>query len=167
MDLRIRVINFACHRIRISTADEDEILIIRHGEPDYSVDSLTDKGWREARLLADDPAIGTVDTKVKDIGHPSYVPGEDFWIYFNNTILDDDDEEAASASNASNVLCVSSATQPVESQDEQRGDYRQRLNYDAEGHPTGVGGKRLQTEYRGHQLSEIRDNIVTLRGGKP
>ena len=30
-----------------------KILIIRHGEPDYSVDSLTDKGWREARLLAD------------------------------------------------------------------------------------------------------------------
>ena len=119
------------------------------------------------RLLADDPAIGTVDTKVKDIGHPSYVPGEDFWIYFDNAILENDDEETASASSASNVLCVSSATQPVVSQDEQRGDYRQRLSYDAEGHPTGDGGKRLQTEYRGHQLSEIRDNIVTLAGGSP
>lgn len=30
-----------------------KLLIIRHGEPDYSIDSLTPKGWREARLLAD------------------------------------------------------------------------------------------------------------------
>ena len=30
-----------------------QILIIRHGEPDYAVDSLTEKGWREAELLAD------------------------------------------------------------------------------------------------------------------
>lgn len=29
------------------------ILIIRHGEPDYSIDSLTEKGWREAHLLAE------------------------------------------------------------------------------------------------------------------
>ena len=29
------------------------IVIIRHGEPDYSIDSLTEKGWREAELLAD------------------------------------------------------------------------------------------------------------------
>ena len=28
------------------------ILIIRHGEPDYSIDSLTEKGWREAELLS-------------------------------------------------------------------------------------------------------------------
>ena len=28
-------------------------MIIRHGEPDYEMDSLTEKGWREARLLAD------------------------------------------------------------------------------------------------------------------
>ncbi len=27
------------------------ILIIRHGDPDYAVDSLTEKGWREAALL--------------------------------------------------------------------------------------------------------------------
>ena len=27
------------------------ILIIRHGDPDYAVDSLTEKGWREAELL--------------------------------------------------------------------------------------------------------------------
>ena len=29
------------------------ILIIRHGDPDYVKDSLTEKGWREAELLAD------------------------------------------------------------------------------------------------------------------
>ena len=29
------------------------ILIIRHGDPDYSIDSLTEKGHREASLLAD------------------------------------------------------------------------------------------------------------------
>ena len=29
------------------------ILIIRHGEPDYSIDSLTEKGWWEAELLSE------------------------------------------------------------------------------------------------------------------
>ena len=29
------------------------LVIIRHGDPDYSVDSLTEKGWREAGLLAE------------------------------------------------------------------------------------------------------------------
>ena len=29
-----------------------EILIIRHGDPDYSIDSLTAKGWKEAELLS-------------------------------------------------------------------------------------------------------------------
>lgn len=29
-----------------------EILIVRHGDPDYSIDSLTEKGWREAELLS-------------------------------------------------------------------------------------------------------------------
>lgn len=29
------------------------LIIIRHGDPDYSVDSLTEKGWREAELLAE------------------------------------------------------------------------------------------------------------------
>ena len=28
------------------------IMIIRHGDPDYSIDSLTEKGWREAELLS-------------------------------------------------------------------------------------------------------------------
>ncbi len=29
------------------------ILIIRHGDPNYKLDTLTEKGWREAELLAD------------------------------------------------------------------------------------------------------------------
>lgn len=29
-----------------------EILIVRHAEPNYEIDSLTEKGWREAELLA-------------------------------------------------------------------------------------------------------------------
>lgn len=29
------------------------LLLIRHGDPDYEKDSLTQKGWREAHLLAD------------------------------------------------------------------------------------------------------------------
>lgn len=30
-----------------------KILIVRHGDPDYSIDSLTEKGWREAEYLAE------------------------------------------------------------------------------------------------------------------
>ena len=30
-----------------------KILIIRHGDPDYSIDSLTEKGWREAEMLSE------------------------------------------------------------------------------------------------------------------
>lgn len=30
-----------------------QLLIVRHGDPDYAHDSLTEKGWREAGLLAD------------------------------------------------------------------------------------------------------------------
>lgn len=29
------------------------IIIIRHGDPDYSIDSLTETGWKEAKLLAE------------------------------------------------------------------------------------------------------------------
>lgn len=29
------------------------LMIIRHGDPDYSIDSLTEKGWKEAALLAE------------------------------------------------------------------------------------------------------------------
>ncbi len=30
-----------------------KLLIVRHGDPDYSIDSLTPAGWEEAKLLAD------------------------------------------------------------------------------------------------------------------
>jgi len=30
-----------------------EIIIVRHAEPNYEIDSLTDKGWKEARLLSE------------------------------------------------------------------------------------------------------------------
>ena len=30
-----------------------KLLIIRHGEPDYAIDSLTERGWQEAALLAE------------------------------------------------------------------------------------------------------------------
>lgn len=30
-----------------------KLIFIRHGEPDYSIDSLTTKGWKEAELLAE------------------------------------------------------------------------------------------------------------------
>ena len=30
-----------------------KLIFIRHGEPDYSIDSLTEKGWREAELLGE------------------------------------------------------------------------------------------------------------------
>lgn len=29
-----------------------KLIIIRHGDPDYEIDSLTEKGWREAELLS-------------------------------------------------------------------------------------------------------------------
>ena len=29
------------------------LIIVRHAEPDYSIDSLTEKGWREAELLSE------------------------------------------------------------------------------------------------------------------
>ena len=38
-----------------------KLLIIRHGDPDYSIDSLTPVGWEEARLLAD--RIAKLDVK--------------------------------------------------------------------------------------------------------
>ena len=125
------------------------------------------------QLLEEDPAIGTVDTKVKDIGHPSFVPSEDYWIFFDNTILDEDNEENTVAAGADDCRALLQQTttvaapKAVQTEDELRGDYRLRLNYDAEGFPLGKDGKRLQTEYRGHQLTEIRDNIVMLAGGKP
>ena len=38
-----------------------KILIVRHGDPDYSIDSLTPIGWKEAELLV--PRISAMDVK--------------------------------------------------------------------------------------------------------
>lgn len=38
-----------------------KLLIIRHGDPDYSIDSLTEKGWREAEFLAERLAKMRID----------------------------------------------------------------------------------------------------------
>lgn len=38
-----------------------KLLIVRHGDPDYSIDSLTEKGWREAGYLAE--RIAALDVK--------------------------------------------------------------------------------------------------------
>ena len=122
------------------------------------------------KMHAADPAIATVDMKVKNIGHPSYVPILDYWIYFDNAILNEDYEEKEKGGAAAPRAAATepaAAAEGTETSDELRGDYRLRLTYDAEGFPIGSDGKRLQTMYRGHQLTEIRDNIVTLLGGKP
>ena len=129
------------------------------------------------QLLAADPAIKTVDKKVKDIGHSSYVPSLDYWIYFDNAILNEENDEMVSdggallpekAEGAAAPACIAQAQGGVvQTEDELRGDYRLRLTYDAEGCPVGSDGKRLQTSYRGHALTEIRDNVITLAGGKP
>lgn len=34
-----------------------KLLIVRHGDPDYSIDSLTEKGWREADYLSERLAV--------------------------------------------------------------------------------------------------------------
>lgn len=38
-----------------------KLLIIRHADPDYSIDSLTEKGWKEAELLSE--RISKLDVK--------------------------------------------------------------------------------------------------------
>lgn len=38
-----------------------KLIIIRHGDPDYSIDSLTEKGWREAEYLSE--RISQLDVK--------------------------------------------------------------------------------------------------------
>ncbi len=38
-----------------------KLIIIRHGDPDYAMDSLTEQGWKEAELLSD--RISAMDVK--------------------------------------------------------------------------------------------------------
>lgn len=40
-----------------------KLIIVRHAEPDYSIDSLTEKGWKEAEFLSD--RLGNLN--IKDI----------------------------------------------------------------------------------------------------
>ena len=30
-----------------------KLILIRHADPDYAIDSLTQKGWREAEILSE------------------------------------------------------------------------------------------------------------------
>ncbi len=41
--------------------DRMKLLMIRHGDPDYSIDSLTEKGWKEAEYLSE--RISRLDVK--------------------------------------------------------------------------------------------------------
>ena len=36
-----------------------KLILVRHGDPDYTLDSLTEKGWHEAEILAE--RISTFD----------------------------------------------------------------------------------------------------------
>lgn len=46
-----------------------KLLIVRHGDPDYAVDSLTEKGWREAEYLAERlAALDLKDIYVSPLG---------------------------------------------------------------------------------------------------
>lgn len=53
-----------------------KIYIVRHGDPDYARDSLTPKGWREARLLAQRLApLGIDDFYVSPLGRAKDTAG--------------------------------------------------------------------------------------------
>ena len=108
------------------------------------------------KMHAADPAIATVDMKVKNIGHPSYVPILDYWIYFDNAILNEDNEEKEEEGAAAPRTAATepaAAAEGTETSDELRGDYRLRLTYDADGEPIGSDGKRLQTMLLGMHFS--------------
>ena len=34
-----------------------KLVIVRHGDPDYSIDSLTEKGWKEVEYLSESPFL--------------------------------------------------------------------------------------------------------------
>ena len=55
---------FPLQPYRVVRGGEDKrmrLIIVRHGDPDYERDSLTEKGWREAAFLAD--RISRLDVK--------------------------------------------------------------------------------------------------------
>ncbi len=54
-----------------------KLLIIRHGDPDYSIDSLTEKGWKEADLLSKRLAKEKIDAFFcSPLGRAKYTANE-------------------------------------------------------------------------------------------
>ena len=51
-----------------------KLLIIRHGDPDYETDSLTQQGWREAELLADREGNILLATGMKELPAFAAIP---------------------------------------------------------------------------------------------
>ena len=50
-----------------------KLLIVRHGDPDYTIDSLTSKGWKEVDYLSE--KLAKLDVKafyVSPIGRAKY-----------------------------------------------------------------------------------------------
>ena len=52
-----------------------KLLFIRHGDPDYTIDSLTEKGWKEAEFLSEKMAsladyVEQVRTWVEEVPVP-------------------------------------------------------------------------------------------------
>ena len=46
-----------------------KLLFIRHGDPDYTIDSLTEKGWKEAEFLSEKiAALDVRDFYVSPLG---------------------------------------------------------------------------------------------------
>ena len=43
-----------------------KLLFIRHGDPDYTIDSLTEKGWKEAEFLSE--KIAALDVRDQKTG---------------------------------------------------------------------------------------------------
>lgn len=56
-----------------------KLLIIRHGDPDYTIDSLTEKGHREAELLSE--RIAPMEIAARYISY-----GAMAWLYCSSDI---------------------------------------------------------------------------------
>ena len=54
-----------------------KLLIVRHGDPDYEKDSLTEKGWREARFLAQRLDGGEILSIFRESIHRNRAEGQD------------------------------------------------------------------------------------------
>ena len=47
-----------------------KLLIVRHGDPDYDIDSLTEKGWKEVEYLSQ--KLSKLDVKAFYVSPVSY-----------------------------------------------------------------------------------------------